>query len=68
MNLTVNGESYAWPDAAEVSVQDLIVRLDLADAKLATALNGDFLPAGLRATTRLRPGDAVEIVAPMQGG
>ncbi len=35
---------------------------------VATALNGEFVPRDIRAQTRLRPGDALEVVAPMQGG
>ena len=37
-------------------------------AKVATALNGNFLPAASRAATALKAGDALEVVAPMQGG
>ena len=36
--------------------------------KVATALNGNFLPAATRAATTLKDGDALEVVAPMQGG
>lgn len=37
-------------------------------ARVATALNGDFLPAAARAAAMLRDGDRLEVVAPMQGG
>lgn len=36
--------------------------------KVATALDGSFLPAGLRAATPLQPDCRLEVVAPMQGG
>jgi sulfur carrier protein len=36
--------------------------------RVATALNGEFAPKGLRPTLKLNDGDQVEIVAPMQGG
>lgn len=36
--------------------------------RIATALNGSFVPAALRETTPLREGDAIEALAPMQGG
>ena len=39
-----------------------------ADAVVATALNGAFVPKRLRAETPLREGDRIEIVAPRQGG
>lgn len=36
--------------------------------RIATALNGSFVPAALRETTAIRAGDAIEALAPMQGG
>ncbi len=38
------------------------------DARIATALNGGFVPGGRRADTALGEGDHVEIVSPRQGG
>ena len=35
---------------------------------VATAVNGDFVPARKRAETALSEGDRIEVVAPMQGG
>lgn len=65
MKITLNGE------AREVdgpTVEDALAEIGLGEARVATALNGAFLPAALRATTKLDPGDALEVVAPMQGG
>ncbi|MFI4927157.1 MAG: sulfur carrier protein ThiS [Burkholderiales bacterium] len=42
--------------------------LDYGDIIIATALNGRFVAAAARASTVLANGDALEIVAPMQGG
>lgn len=42
--------------------------LGYAGAAVATALNGAFVARGDRAGAALQPGDAVEIVAPRQGG
>ena len=39
-----------------------------AEAAVATAVNGDFVPRQERAATLLSEGDRVEIVAPRQGG
>jgi sulfur carrier protein len=36
--------------------------------KIATAVNGQFVPASLRQTVTLTDGDKIEVVAPMQGG
>ncbi len=65
MQILLNGERHAT-EAADLS--SLCASLGLADAKVATALNGDFVPADRRATTKLAEGDAIEIVAPRQGG
>jgi sulfur carrier protein len=35
---------------------------------VATALNGEFIPKSLRASTLLNAGDELEIVAPLEGG
>ncbi|SFH74400.1 sulfur carrier protein ThiS [Albimonas pacifica] len=56
---------------AEVQAETLAAALEelgYGEARVATALNEDFVPAGARAATRLAPGDRVEIVAPRQGG
>ncbi|MCK5932351.1 MAG: sulfur carrier protein ThiS [Fulvimarina manganoxydans] len=65
MKLIVNGE--ATPSEAG-DLAALLRELDLADAVVATALNGSFVPKGERSETPLGEGDQVEIVAPMKGG
>ena len=65
MRLLVNGVEQ------EVAAQTLaaaLARLEYGEAKIATALNGEFVPARKRAETALRDGDKIEIVAPRQGG
>jgi sulfur carrier protein len=42
--------------------------LDYGEAKLATALNGEFAPARARAATHMKEGDRIEILAPRGGG
>lgn len=65
MTLTLNGQP---ADHAAATLADLVEELGLGDAKVATALNGAFVPARARPTTVLTSGDRVEIVAPRQGG
>lgn len=65
MKITLNGESR---DLTGPTVQDALAQIGLAEARVATALNGAFLPASVRAATTLKDGDALEVVAPMQGG
>lgn len=65
VNITLNGAA-AMTRARTVS--ELVELQQLGALKIATALNGCFVPAGKRATTRLADGDRVEIVSPRQGG
>ena len=65
MRLVVNGEPQEVPAA---TLADALPSLDLAEAKVATALNGEFVPARARAATLVKDGDRIEIVAPRQGG
>lgn len=65
MRLIVNGS------ALEVEAETLLgalEALDYGDAKVATAVNGAFVPASARAARALADGDRIEIVAPRQGG
>lgn len=65
MKITLNGEAR---DLNGPTAQDALAEIGLGAAKVATALNGAFLPAAARAETTLKDGDALEVVAPMQGG
>ena len=65
LTLTVNGQSAT---TFALTLEQLLKERDLAGAKVATALNGDFVRAAERAQTTLRAGDIIEIVAPRQGG
>ncbi|MGE0700430.1 MAG: sulfur carrier protein ThiS [Hyphomicrobiaceae bacterium] len=63
--LVVNGEV---SELTAVTLAALLEELGYGGRKVATALNGEFVPERERAATRLSAGDAVEIVAPRQGG
>ena len=65
MDVVVNGTKV---ETAAHSLLDLIHEQQFAGRKIATALNGNFVPEPLRATTALQPGDRIEIVSPRQGG
>ncbi len=64
MNITLNGEAR---QTAAATLADLLAEQGFGP-RVATARNGDFVPAGQRATTPLAEGDRIEVVAPMQGG
>lgn len=65
MRIDVNGE---MREVDATTLADALVELGWGGAKVATALNGDFVPATARATQTLRDGDRIEVLAPMQGG
>ena len=60
MKITVNGEQR---QVQERTLADLCASLGYGDARIATALNGAFVPAARRAETLLHDDDRVEIVA-----
>lgn len=64
MKIEVNGQVHDW--AADLA--SLLEQMGLSDAHVATALNGEFVPAQRREATALKAGDQVEVLAPMQGG
>jgi sulfur carrier protein len=65
LTITVNGERTQLQGR---TLADLCATLGYGDARIATALNGTFVPATRRAETVLRDDDRIEIVAPRQGG
>jgi sulfur carrier protein len=65
MRLVVNGEPQDIPAA---TLAEAVQSLDFGEAKVATALNGEFVPARARARTLVKDGDRIEILAPRQGG
>ncbi len=65
MKIILNGEAR---DVAQANLAVALEELGYSTAKIATALNGNFVPASARASTSISDGDLLEVVAPMQGG
>ena len=65
MKLVVNGEAR---EVRAATLAEALQSLDYGQAKVATALNGEFVPARAREVTPVKDGDRIEIVAPRQGG
>lgn len=65
MRITLNGAPH---EVRATRLSDVLVELGLADARVATAVNGDFVAAPARAGVELAEGDRLEVVAPQQGG
>jgi sulfur carrier protein len=66
LQVTVNGEPRTLEDSATLA--DLVAALGQAPQALATAVNGEFVPRGARASVQLREGDAVFTFQPITGG
>lgn len=65
MNVFLNGEPHI---TNSIDLAELLKEIDLADAVVATAVNGIFVPGSQRVNTQLQAGDQIEVLAPMQGG
>ncbi|WP_336813598.1 sulfur carrier protein ThiS [Bosea sp. MMO-172] len=65
MTLLLNG---APQEIVARTLAEALAELGYGGRIVATAVNGDFVPARKRAETALNEGDRIEIVAPMQGG
>lgn len=65
MKLQLNG---APIDAPVTTLADLLETEGFGGAKVATAVNGTFVPAATRTDHILNDGDSIEVLAPMQGG
>ena len=65
MRIILNGEPR---EVTATRLSDLMEELGFAGAKVATAVNEDFVAIGARANITLIDGDRLEILAPMQGG
>jgi sulfur carrier protein len=66
LTIRLNGESYAIPGA--VSVSDLLARLDIDARRVAVEVNETVVKRERYHETRIRAGDAVEIVNFVGGG
>lgn len=65
MKIEVNGEGRA---VAGQTLAEALAELGWGAARVATAVNGEFVPKTMRAGLILKDGDRLEVLAPMQGG
>ena len=65
MRILVNGD---WRDTGAIDLAAALLELGYGEAVVATAVNGEFVPATSRHGARLSEGDRIEVLAPMQGG
>ena len=66
MNILLNGEPKELPE--DCSLLDLLVRLGLAEVRVAVERNREIVPAVRHSQTPLQGGDQIEIVTFVGGG
>jgi len=66
MRITVNGT--ATDVEPDLTVAGLVETLTPQRARVAVALGGEVVPRSAWASTRLAPGDTVEVLAAVAGG
>jgi sulfur carrier protein len=65
MRIVLNGKPF---EVTAGRLDSVLEELGYQGAKVATAVNGTFVARPARGTTHLNDGDALEVIAPMQGG
>lgn len=66
MKVMINGQPKDFE--APLNLYDVLAQEELIDMMIAVAHNGNVIPKGDYAQIFIEEGDAIEIVAPMQGG
>jgi sulfur carrier protein len=54
--------------AANTPLNEAIIHWDMADSKIAVAINGEFVPRSCYCDYVLQAGDEIDIVKPVGGG
>ena len=65
LQIDVNGEPRT---ITQPLLADALAELGYIGPALATAVNGDFVASVSRREVRLKSGDRIEVLSPMQGG
>ena len=65
MKISINGVA---KDIISTNLAAVLHETGYGDARVATAVNGHFVPVAQRALCPIEAGDQLEIVAPRQGG
>ena len=66
IEISINGNPRSLP--AGLTVEALLIQMELAGKRVAVEKNGEIVPKGRHAQTQLAAGDALEIVVAVGGG
>lgn len=65
MQVSINGTPLTL---TATTLDAALIEAGFARNSIATAVNGQFVPAAKRGDTPLSDGDRIEVLSPMQGG
>ncbi|MGH1349330.1 MAG: sulfur carrier protein ThiS [Methyloligellaceae bacterium] len=65
LNIILNGSPF---ETEAVNLEQLCIALGYEGSKVATALNGAFIPRTSREDAKISLNDKIEILSPRQGG
>lgn len=68
ITIHLNGEPQTFDPQSPLTVTELLTQFRYPSQGLAVAIDGRVIPKSQWATTPISTGQAIEIVAPMQGG
>ena len=66
MTVTINGEAHRFD--AGMTLAQILERLGYVPNAVSVALNATFIPRTRHTQTTVKDGDALDMVAPRQGG
>lgn len=66
IKVSINNEPQQLAEGSTVA--DMLGQLGFVAAKVAVAVNTEFVPRSTYASQVLQPGDSVDVLAPVQGG
>lgn len=66
IEVSVNNDKTLLP--AQTSVADMLASCGFEGKKVAVAVNSEFVPRSVYAQQELQAGDAIDVLAPVQGG
>ena len=66
IQVSVNNELFSITE--QILLSDALVQWNYGDAKIAVAINGEFVPRSTYSEQHLNNGDKIDIVKPVGGG
>lgn len=68
MEIQVNGKAREFTGIKEISLEDVLKKMDFPASHLVVTLNGDIIKEKNRSTTTVTQGDKIEAIGLVGGG